>query len=345
VTCWLFTSLSAQAAGKGEHSRKWHLWAGADVGIGLLQTSVPGEANKSGYSADLKLLGSYYFPRWVAEAGGGIFRNRVSGERADGTDILIEHNSVYLELGARYLLGQSWELGGFGLLVFGDDLSFRPTVLPLRTEDPKKMLVALGAQALYRFNLWEDWLSRVGFRIGTDLSVADRQYVFAQGVIHIGLPIGSKTPDPFEIPATPTASKERKLKRVTLPRIQFDVSSYKLEKQSGKFLSDLGAFLAKPEVFWEHLTIEGHSDNRGDSAKNLELSQLRAEAVKQILVSVGTNAEKITAQGYGDTRPLIREDNPQSWLSNRRVEFLFSPDSDTDKIAREVLRLRDVHRL
>jgi OOP family OmpA-OmpF porin len=57
----------------------------------------------------------------------------------------------------------------------------------------------------------------------------------------------------------------------------------------------------------------------GDSGKNQELSETRARAVASYLVKKGVAAERITATGYGDTRPLVPQGND---VRNRRVEFI-----------------------
>jgi len=72
------------------------------------------------------------------------------------------------------------------------------------------------------------------------------------------------------------------------------------------------------------LSIEGHTDNRGNSEYNLELSRLRAEAVKQYLVNGGISADRVKAIGYGETRPLTSNDTTQGRLKNRRVELNIS---------------------
>jgi OOP family OmpA-OmpF porin len=70
------------------------------------------------------------------------------------------------------------------------------------------------------------------------------------------------------------------------------------------------------------LTIEGHTDNLGSSEKNLTLSQLRAEAVYNYLVSKGADKSKIFAVGYGDTKPIANNKTPQGRTKNRRVELI-----------------------
>jgi peptidoglycan-binding protein ArfA len=67
------------------------------------------------------------------------------------------------------------------------------------------------------------------------------------------------------------------------------------------------------------LRIEGHTDNIGDAALNQKLSDERAEAVKTYLTQKGVAANRLTAKGFGSSRPLFKDSggNPK----NRRVEF------------------------
>ena len=69
------------------------------------------------------------------------------------------------------------------------------------------------------------------------------------------------------------------------------------------------------------LDISGHTDNVGDEAQNLLLSESRAQAVVSYLISKGVQAERITAKGYGETQPKTTNETPEGQAINRRVEF------------------------
>jgi outer membrane protein OmpA-like peptidoglycan-associated protein len=69
------------------------------------------------------------------------------------------------------------------------------------------------------------------------------------------------------------------------------------------------------------LEIEGHTDNTGDTAKNMDLSQRRANTIKKYLVTKGIDEKRITSTGFGDTRPLVTNDSEENKAKNRRVEF------------------------
>jgi outer membrane protein OmpA-like peptidoglycan-associated protein len=67
--------------------------------------------------------------------------------------------------------------------------------------------------------------------------------------------------------------------------------------------------------------IEGHTDNVGDPAKNLELSQKRADAVMAYLINKGIKPSRLVANGYGDTKPIADNNTKDGKAKNRRVYF------------------------
>jgi OOP family OmpA-OmpF porin len=71
------------------------------------------------------------------------------------------------------------------------------------------------------------------------------------------------------------------------------------------------------------LRIEGHTDSTGDVARNLELSNRRAEAVRaRSCRSTASSAERLSDGGLGQTRPVSTNDTPQGRADNRRAEFV-----------------------
>ncbi|MCD6198488.1 MAG: OmpA family protein [Deltaproteobacteria bacterium] len=73
------------------------------------------------------------------------------------------------------------------------------------------------------------------------------------------------------------------------------------------------------------IRIEGYTDSTGPEEYNLRLSQRRAEAVKQLLVSKVVSPDRITAIGYGESRPKAGNDTPYGRQLNRRVEIYIEP--------------------
>ena len=69
------------------------------------------------------------------------------------------------------------------------------------------------------------------------------------------------------------------------------------------------------------LEIAGYTDSSGNPAKNVTLSQKRAEAVREALIRDGANPDVLVAKGYGSADPIASNDTPEGRLRNRRIEF------------------------
>ncbi|MEL7001878.1 MAG: OmpA family protein [Bacteroidota bacterium] len=69
------------------------------------------------------------------------------------------------------------------------------------------------------------------------------------------------------------------------------------------------------------IRLEGHTDNRGSKKGNLQLSKSRARAVKEYLTSKGIPSRRISWKGYGGSRPIADNEDPETRKMNRRVEF------------------------
>jgi outer membrane protein OmpA-like peptidoglycan-associated protein/uncharacterized protein YidB (DUF937 family) len=69
------------------------------------------------------------------------------------------------------------------------------------------------------------------------------------------------------------------------------------------------------------IEVGGYTDNTGDSASNLQLSQQRADAVRDYLVKQGVDPSALVAKGYGDTKPIASNDTEEGKFRNRRIEF------------------------
>ena len=67
------------------------------------------------------------------------------------------------------------------------------------------------------------------------------------------------------------------------------------------------------------IEVQGHTDSKGDPKLNLALSQKRAEAVRRYLIRQGIDPSRLTARGYGMTRPIAPNNTPQGRALNRRV--------------------------
>jgi outer membrane protein OmpA-like peptidoglycan-associated protein len=106
--------------------------------------------------------------------------------------------------------------------------------------------------------------------------------------------------------------------RVRIYGINFDSDSDHLRADAKPAIDDLlGALKANPT--W-HLSIEGHTDASGGAAHNLDLSKRRAASVKAALTAAGIAADRMTAAGFGQTRPVASNETAIGRAQNRRVE-------------------------
>jgi outer membrane protein OmpA-like peptidoglycan-associated protein len=109
--------------------------------------------------------------------------------------------------------------------------------------------------------------------------------------------------------------------RVTTRGIFFATNSAQLRPESTPTLKDIGKMLIKHEDL--RISIEGHTDATGDDAHNLQLSEQRAESVKQYLMDTyGVAADRLETAGYGESQPVADNETPEGRQNNRRVELV-----------------------
>ena len=107
---------------------------------------------------------------------------------------------------------------------------------------------------------------------------------------------------------------------VILKSIEFEFDKAIIQKRSYPILDAVALALHdNPDI--DLVEVRGHTDERGDDAYNLDLSDRRAAAVVQYLIGKGIDPNRLTSTGYGDTMPLDPRHNEEAWAKNRRVEF------------------------
>ncbi len=119
----------------------------------------------------------------------------------------------------------------------------------------------------------------------------------------------------------PEIKKEaKKLFQKALQGIQFESGKSTIKPASFTILKQIAEVLiANPTYLTE---IQGHTDNVGNPASNLLLSEKRAAAVKLYLISKGVTESRMTSKGFGDTMPVISNKTTAGKAKNRRVEFI-----------------------
>ncbi|HEX7841089.1 MAG TPA: OmpA family protein [Kofleriaceae bacterium] len=108
---------------------------------------------------------------------------------------------------------------------------------------------------------------------------------------------------------------------VTLQPIQFEYDSAVIKKDSYYILDAVVAAInGNPD--YTLIEVQGHTDERGDAAYNLNLSDRRAAAVMQYLIAHGVAARRLISHGYGATQPIDKRHTEAAWAVNRRVSFV-----------------------
>jgi outer membrane protein OmpA-like peptidoglycan-associated protein len=108
---------------------------------------------------------------------------------------------------------------------------------------------------------------------------------------------------------------------VTLPgNIYFDVNKSGVKPAMRARLTEIARALAT--VPKQHVLVEGHTDSDGSAEYNLQLSRLRGDSVRSLLVAGGVSPDRIESRGYGETRPVATNATAAGKAQNRRVEIV-----------------------
>lgn len=107
-------------------------------------------------------------------------------------------------------------------------------------------------------------------------------------------------------------------KTYTLKDVNFDTNSANLKSSSFQSLDELAELLLLKEKL--KIELAGHTDSDGEADMNLDLSQRRADAVRNYLIKKGVPSNRVTAVGYGETQPIATNSTDEGKALNRRTE-------------------------
>ena len=106
----------------------------------------------------------------------------------------------------------------------------------------------------------------------------------------------------------------------SLNNILFETDSYELNSIAKTVILNFSNYLKRnPNLKVE---IQGHTDNVGDTVKNLELSKNRALAVYNRLVDFEISVERLSYMGYGESHPIESNEDEEGRMENRRTEIV-----------------------
>jgi peptidoglycan-associated lipoprotein len=102
--------------------------------------------------------------------------------------------------------------------------------------------------------------------------------------------------------------------------IYFAFDSSVLTDQAQQILNIKADYLrANPDIT---ITVEGHCDDRGTADYNIDLGERRAESVKNFLIDLGIDINRLNTVSYGGGRPIATRHDEASWARNRRAQFV-----------------------
>jgi peptidoglycan-associated lipoprotein len=135
--------------------------------------------------------------------------------------------------------------------------------------------------------------------------------------------------------AQPSPAEQQEV-RNNLKDVHFAFDQYDLDDQARQALQENANWLkANPGVT---VSIAGNADERGDITYNLVLSQKRAEAVRDALVSLGVPAERIQfTTGWGKLYPVCAQADESCWAENRRTHLTAGTTLQNDVLAKDKL--------
>ena len=102
-------------------------------------------------------------------------------------------------------------------------------------------------------------------------------------------------------------------------KINFERRSTKITEDSNSVVKEIAKILTNNQNF--RIEVAGHTDSRGSNSLNKEISQDRASSVREVLISLGIDKDRVTAVGYGEEFPIAKDDENGLSELNRRVEF------------------------
>ena len=122
-------------------------------------------------------------------------------------------------------------------------------------------------------------------------------------------------------PPTTSNATEEELFSQNVKDIYFDYDKYDVRADQQASLQGNAQFLQQHATI--HITVEGHSDERGSTEYNLALATNRADAVKNALIQAGVAGDRIKTISYGKEKPFCTESNESCWQQNRRGHFVY----------------------
>ena len=311
-------------------------------GSGLTMTSIDEDNDDIGY----KLFGGYKFNKYFAVEG-GYFNLGKFGFTANTTPAGTFTGSGKfqgLNLDAVGILPLSEKFSAFGRVGYiytetKDTFSGTGAVTVTNPNPEKKegnYKYGLGAQYDFTYNLglraeWERYRvnDAVGNKGDIDMALISLVYTFgAKPAAKAATPAPAYVAPVAAAPVLVIVPVARTQQYCGILDIQFEINKDVIQREEQEKLAVLGTFMRKyPDTT---AVIEGHTDEVGTAADNMQLSQRRAESVVSYLASLGIARSRLQAVGYGETRPIADNSTEIGKRLNRRINAIVACATDIE---------------
>lgn len=291
----------------------------AGLNLGIHQVDGKGaEQAKDGFSGSGKLIGSFEFDTFFIDATAGYGMMSLKSSQ-----VQIDTRYFVGELEARYKLSKSWSLGGGLRTLAGTDNT------NAETKGASSVSNNLMAKAMYHTEM-NSVPVRLELGLGTSLG-EDR----TANMVMVGVQFGFPWSKPKKVaPAAPVVvermtqvppeSEVADIKiNLKFAKVNFQTNKFEIGPVTAKKFKKLAKVLKENNANWKRVKISGHTDITGDATLNKRLSQDRADSVMKELVLNGVDESKLSAFGYGSSRPVDPTNSPEAWQKNRRTEIEF----------------------
>ncbi|MBC8085262.1 MAG: PD40 domain-containing protein [Hymenobacter sp.] len=281
-------------------------------GLGKLDIFMIAQGKAVNLGAPVNSAGDDFAPYFTGKDVGVFSSNRAGGKGSDDLYMFRKKALKLVTFLADGTLVERNDKTGATLPVSGE------TVLLLGKNGQKLQEVTTGADGKFSIRLDS---------VAADYSlVADRAGYFTarNSLSTIGRkPAQDQLPkemNDISVPVTLTLTKIVKNKAVVVDNIFYDYNKAEIRTDAAAELDKLVATLNdNPKITIE---LSSHTDSRGKDAYNQALSQKRAQSAVDYIISKGVEKSRITAKGYGETQPVLRNAKTEDeFQRNRRTEF------------------------
>lgn len=119
------------------------------------------------------------------------------------------------------------------------------------------------------------------------------------------------------------SKKDKETLNIAMRAVQFDIGRSTLKSESFGVLKQIADILRRYPDY--NLMVSGHTDNQGSATANQKLSERRAKACYEFLITQGISLSRLNFAGYGESRPISDNNSLRGRSLNRRVEFNLVP--------------------